>query len=257
MNVISAESTGTARRYLPALLADGAGILLLLTAFSPLAAEFGRRTARGGMILLVVYVVFAFGVNALKRLAVLPGAAGELLGRLDFTPHRWTRLLLALPVVAFFLAAQIDLNRAADSMIALMTRPETYGHEGEITLYYSFGPLFLWLMIGVLYLAAFALPTERRIEASSPAYGRVEFLGLLAINGMLVTTAAYLAALFARYGPHGGGARIWLALGALLALELLFDPARLRHALKNQSWWPVISFAALLLAAAAAVWQAL
>lgn len=239
-------------RALPALAADAAGFVLLFVAFNPLVLEFGRRTIRGGMIVLVVYVLFAYGVNALKRLAPLSGPAEDYLRPLDFSGSRPVKFALGLLVVAFFVVLQIDLNRATESMIALMTRPDSFGHEGEITLYYSFGPLFLWLMVGVLYLAAFVLPTEKRAESGSGRFIWIEFAGLLAANGMLVVSAAYLASLG---GRTAGISPFLFTLAALVVLELLFDPARLRHALRNPVWWPVASYFALLLASVGLIWS--
>lgn len=256
MATTTAAQHRTSGNYLPALLADGVGLGLFVLFLDPLTTELSRRTLRSGMIFLVIYVIFAFGVNALKRLEPQAGKAAGVLSHLDFTGKRWVKVVLALLMVAFFVAAQIDLNQAADSMVDLMTRPEMFGHEGEITLYYSFGPIFLWLMTGVLYLAAFILPTERRIAAGTGRYALVEFWGLLGINGMLLATTAYLTVLIRDLQLSGGGLLL-VFLAAVLLLEVLFDPPRLRHALLNPGWWPLVSYSVVVVAAAVLLWLAL
>ncbi|MDJ0752869.1 MAG: hypothetical protein QNJ45_05075 [Ardenticatenaceae bacterium] len=246
---VSTSQTTSLPNYLPAVAADILGLILLFTLFSPLNRLFTAQTIRGGMIFLIVYVAFAFSVNALKRLDAQPGPAFKYLKTVDFTRSSWITGVLALLVIAGFLIVQIDLNQATESMLALMSRPESYGHEGEITLYYSFGPLFLWLMVGVLYLAAMLLPTQRRISAGLNRYAVTEFVSLSLINLMMVFAAAYLAAYFGRVWGLTG--QPFLAgLLALVLLEIAFDPPRLRHALKQPLWLPILTFLLLITTAA-------
>lgn len=236
----------------PAMAADLVGLLLLIFLFNPLRSLFEARTIRGGMYFLVTYIVFALAVNVLKRLEQRPGPAADFVRLFDYTGSPFLKVFLALIVIAGFVVVEIDLNRATDSMIELMSRPEFYGNEGEITLYYSFGPLFLWLMIGVLYLAALLLPTQQRIAAGSSRYALTEFVALSLINVMLVMSAAYLAAAFSRMGSFNDQP-LTAGILALLVLEIVFDPARLRHALKQPLWLPIMSFFTLVFAAATAV----
>lgn len=236
----------------PAVAADVVGLLLLIFLFQPLRTLFDAQTIRGGMLFLVAYIAFALAVNVLKRLEPQPGPAANLVQLFDYRRSSFLTVVLALIVVFGFIAVEIDLNQATNSMVELMSRPEFYGNEGEISLYYSFGPLFLWLMIGVLYVVALLLPTERHIPAGSERYAVTELVALILINLMLVMTAAYLAAAFTRIWPLDG--RPLLAgLLTLFALEIVFDPARLRHALKQPLWLPLITFFALVFAAAGAV----
>ncbi len=226
----------------PAVTADLIGLCALIFLFPIIRQQMVALPTRGAGILLFLFFAAAIAINRLKRLEMQSGEATGLLTQLDFTQNQPLLVGLGLIAGAIFIFIQAELNGLTGDLETLFGR-DGYVHEGEITLYYSLGPAFMWFMVAAFYQAAFILPTKYKISPQTDSYYRTELLTLTVINFYLVAMSAYLAT----------AVSIWFAnpilqfLAALLLLGLIFDPARLRHSVKNSQWLPLITFTLLFL----------
>ena len=215
----------------PALTADAIGMLALILTLPLLKEQFETIPIRGASILLGLFFLMGIAVNRLKRLEPQASDTADLATKLNFTHNQTIVTLLGIAAGHVFVFIQADLNQITNDLVALYGR-DGYVHEGEITLYYSLGPTFMWFMVAAFYQAAFMLKTERRIAAYTQTYQITEVLALTAINLYLVGFAGYLAAV----GSTWFSSPVLFLIVAFILIELVFDPARLRHTIKNPQW---------------------
>lgn len=230
----------------PAVAADFVGALLFIFLLSPFLENLLKNiSVRGGSILFFALILAGLALNVLKRLEKNPFPASlSWLSRFDFSNSQRILLALAISVVAIFVLMQANLNNLWGDTVDLFANTGEV-HEGEMTLYITFGPIFIWFMAGAVYLAGFALKTEKVIENQSAAYGWVEFVGLLFANILLGLFALYFAGWFGRMFPSLGSGIVFIL--TLILLELLFIPMRLRHTFRNPQVASVASFLFLML----------
>ncbi|MEM9774958.1 MAG: hypothetical protein AAF902_10275 [Chloroflexota bacterium] len=231
----------------PAVIADILGLLLIPLFLIPVyGASLTSTTVQGGSILFIVFLLVAFGINQIKRLELKPGKLPSWFESLNFTRNQQVMIGLALSLVVVFVLAQVNLNNIWGDTVDLFENTGEV-HEGEMTLYITFGPIFIWFMAGAFYLIGFSLPTEKVIETESNRYWLTEFVVLLLINVLVGMFALFLAGWFGRFFPSVGVVGKFLFVWA--ALEFLFIPTRLRHVFKNPSWLSIGSFLLVILGA--------
>ena len=231
------QSTSVWALSWPALTADALGILALLLFLPLLKEQFTTAPTRGAGFLLLFFFAMAVAVNRLKRLEKQASDTEEITSKLNFTDNQTMVTILGVIAGLIFVFVQADLNQITNDLVSLYDR-DGYVHEGEITLYYALGPTFMWFMVAAFYQAAFMLKTERRIVAYSQIYRTTELWTLTLINLYLVIFAGYLAAV----GSSWFSNPLLFLIVAFVLIEVIFDPARLRHTLKNPQWPPLISF---------------
>lgn len=233
------------QKALPAVSADILGLIAFLVLMNPF---FGERllnpTVPGGSILFVLFLLVAFGINRIKRLETVEGDAASWIRRFDFTSSQRNMILIALTVVISFALMQSEMNDLIGDTLDLFENTGEV-HEGEMTLYITFGPIFIWFIAGALYLIGFALPTEKLIPAGTTTYRVTEFVVLLLMNLLIGAYALYFSGWIGRIFPSAGGVATFL--GILILLEFLFIPMRLRKSFKNPQNLAIISFFVMLL----------
>ena len=236
------------QKAMPAIAADALGLILIFFLIQPLWGEFIHTpSVRGGSVIFLLFVLVGIVINRVKRLEKIEGDAAGLIGRLDFTGNQRTLIMLALSLVIIFVLSQTELNNLWGDTVDLFENTGEV-HEGEMTLYITFGPIFIWFMAGALYLIGFSLPTEKVIWAGSNTYLITEFLTLLFVNLLVGAFAIYLGGWFGRTLPNIGP--ILSALFVLITLGLMFIPTRLRHSFQNPQIASIITFLIVILTAA-------
>lgn len=227
-------------KFLPAVMADIVGIALIPLFLIPFYGDALLNTSvQGGSVLFVVFLLVAFGVNQIKRLEPQSSTLPKWFEKLNFTHNQQLMMGIALSLAVVFVLAQVNLNNLWGDTVDLFENTGEV-HEGEMTLYITFGPIFIWFMAGAFYLIGFSLPTEKVIESDTGRYWVTEFVVLLLINILLGMFALFLAGWFGRFFPNFGPIIKFLLVW--VTLEILFIPLRLRHVFKNPSWVSIVSF---------------
>ncbi|MFT5194787.1 MAG: hypothetical protein ACI9EW_002258 [Cellvibrionaceae bacterium] len=233
------------QKSLPAVAADVLGLIIFIALSAPFLSErLQTPTVSGGSILFFVFLFVAFGMNRIKRLEPVSGDAQSWIGRFDFTGNQRNMILLALTFVFAFVLMQTEMNNIWGDTVNLFENTGEV-HEGEMTLYITFGPIFIWFIASAIYLIGFALPTDRSIAAEEKGYAITEFVALLLMNLLIGFYALYFSGWIGRMSPSAGDIVTFLA--TLIILELLFIPMRLRHSFKNPQIASIISFFMMLL----------
>ncbi len=231
------------KRIAPQIGADIVGFATHILLFGWLYQLFETNRTSGGLLLLGLYLLFCFGVNFLRKLQPYPGATPHPIAtRLDFRANHTAVVLLTLFTVALAVAVQVDLNGFVESTAALGADQFPEVHEGEVSLYFMFGPAFLWLGISLFYLVVMITQVETTAVAGTTAYALREFLGLTVSNLLMVSYGAYLATVAAQTGQGW----LWASV-ALGAFTLVFGVPRLLAYLKNPAMVGVVTFAGLVL----------
>lgn len=232
------------RKVLPAVAADILGALILIFVSIPfLSGLLKVPSVRGGSYLFLVFILVGLGLNRLKRLEI-QGPVPAWLKKLDFSGHQPTLIFLSVAIIFVFVCAQSNLNNLWGDTVDLFENTGEV-HEGEMTLYITFGPIFIWLMAGAIFFAGFVLKTEKVIDADSAAYGWTEFIALLLINIFMGLFALFFAGWFGQTLTMAGSGVIFLI--TLICTELMFLPIRGRHSLRNPQVASIVSFLLLLL----------
>ncbi len=228
------------QKAIPAIAADFVGVLLLIFVSVPLLSPLLKTpTIRGGSILFLLFILVGLGLNRIKRLESQDRFRPNWLKTLDFSNHQPTLIFLAIAIIFVFVLAQADLNDLWGDTVDLFENTGEV-HEGEMTLYITFGPIFIWLMAGALFFAGFVLKTEKVIETDAAAYRWTEFVGLLLINALLGLFGLFLAGWLGRTLPAAGSTVVFLSLSIFLGL--MFFPIRGRHTLRHPLPITIISF---------------
>ncbi len=228
----------------PAVAADIVGLALFLAVTVPFLGPFiSTPTVRGGSLIFLVFVLVGFALNRLKRLEPKEGFSAAWLKAIDFTNNQTALITLGVGLIIVFVLMQTNLNDLWGDTVDLFENTGEV-HEGEMTLYITFGPIFIWFMAGALYLAGYVLKTEKVIEKETAAYGWTEFVGLLIINLLLGMFALFISGWLGRTAPALGTAAAFIL--TWLGLELLFIPVRLRHTFRNPQLFSMLSFLLLI-----------
>lgn len=228
------------KNWIP-VTADVLGLILHIVLFSTLYNLFSNRNAAAWFVVAGTYFVFCLAVNGLKKLQ--PDRNEETpswLDKFDFTRSRPITVLIGVMMAFTVIMIQADINQLVESAIILAQNPGEV-HEGEVSLYYAFGPSFLWTILGLFYLLVLITNVEQNVEPNSGRYMRNEFVGLLATNALIVVYSAYFATLVDRV-QLGGIELIIGLIGLLLLYTVLFDPLRLLHFLKRPQPLGLISY---------------
>lgn len=237
------------KRIMPQLGADIVGFATHFLLFGWLYQLFQNNPTAGGLLLLGLYLLFCFGVNFLRKLQPYPDANPHRLATLlDFRDKRTAVVLLTLFTITFAIIAQVDLNGFVESTSALGADQFQEVHEGEVSLYFMFGPAFLWLAVAFFYLVVMITNVEETTIPATPAYYGREFAGLLFSNLLLVSYGAYLATVATQLGQ----AWLW-SLVALVVFGVMFGVPRLLAYLKNPAMLGVVTFGLLLLTTAVGI----
>ena len=233
-------SMNALKNWIP-ILVDVLGIALHIFLFTTLTELFAAREVRGWFVIAGVYLLFCFGVNGLKKLEPAAGmSAPNGLKRLDFTGSRPWLIGLGVIMAITVVLIQADINKLIESTIVLMSNAGEV-HEGEVSLYYSFGPGFLWTILGLFYVLVLMTQVENSITAETPRYLWAQSFGLTMINVLVVVYAAYFSALLARF-ELSPAVLTFSVMGIGLLFLLVFFPARLVHYFKRPQLLGLTSF---------------
>lgn len=228
----------------PAVAADITGLALFLAVIVPFLGPFiSNPTVRGGSLIFFVFVLAGLALNRLKRLESNNEFSAPWLKAIDFSNNQSALITLGVSLIIVFVLMQVNLNDLWGDTVDLFENTGEV-HEGEMTLYITFGPIFIWFMAGAFYLAGYVLKTEKVIEKESAAYGWTEFFGLLIVNLLLGMFALFISGWLSRTVPTLGPAIAFII--TWLGLELLFIPVRLRHTFRNPQLFSMLSFLLLI-----------
>ena len=229
------------------LTADLLAIALFFVLFAPLRNLLADQTARGWLVVAAVYFFFCLAMNGLKKLRPLPAERPVWLTKLDVLANtKWAAVAAVLMAIAITMV-QADLNQLVESAQLLAQSPGVV-HEGEVSLYYAFGPTFLWIILGLFYVLVMVTKVEQKFAPETAAYASRYFWGALMIDGLALVLAAYAGSLVGRAArPLTTAELVLIFAGCLLAAGLLLDPARLFHFNKQPSLWPLLTYIAFIL----------
>lgn len=222
--------------YLPTVF-DALALLMLGLLATPLLHYFSTNSMGGATLLMVLYIAFCFGVNFLRKTQPLPGreiASWKLLENQNFI------IGFTLLMVVLFIFAQVDLNQFITSTFEMGQDQFPDRHEGETSLYFMFGPSFLWIGVALFYLVVMITQVEQTLTPETPAYWWRRSAGLLLNNLLLLTFTAYLASASGRWGSWSYLFALWLFLA--LGFPRLLDWIKAPH------WLTLVTFAGLFVA---------
>ena len=223
--------------YLPPLIADLVGALLLVTVVPLLVAQFSVYQGANAIWLTLIFALFCVSVSGTKRLQPAAGA-------LD--PLRYKRLLIAAGVLFVLLLTWAIIDTWGYTQgVANMTNAVV--NEGEATTYLLVPAT--WIGIGLVYVLVLTQPAPATVAPGTPRFLLLATASLLGINVMLVAFTAYWAVVVSRMAPAGGHVG-WLLL-IFTALAALFLPARIYYYARFRmaayaSWLPLLLLAAWL-----------
>jgi hypothetical protein len=229
------------KNYYTQVLADVVGVVALGLGWGWLQGWLVGNPTAVGLFFLGLYILFCFGVNSLRKLQPTGAEPVAWLKKLDFRGNRTAVFLLALAPIVLAVFAQVDLNGFISSTAALGDDQFPEVHEGEVSLYFMFGPSFLWLGVALFYLVVMLTKVEATAVPATRAYWLREFFGLSVNNLMLISYAAYLSTLIMAGGNWLG----WVL--ALLWLGVAFGAPRLLGYLANPTLPGLVTFAGLFL----------
>lgn len=225
--------------YLPPLLADLAGALLLWTVTPLLVAQLAVYKGANAIWLTLIFGLFCVAVSGTKRLRAPEGA---------WDPLRYKKLLTGAAVLFVLLLTWAIIDTWGYTQgVANMTNAVV--NEGEATTYLLVPAT--WIGIGLIYVLVLTQPTPQTVVPGTPRFLLLATASLLGINIMLVAFTAYWGVVVSRLAPAGGGVITLLLL--FLTLAALFLPARVYYfarfgAAAYVSWLPLLFFAAWLAA---------
>lgn len=226
------------------IAADFLAILLVVTLFAPLEQLFAQRTAQGWAVVAAVYLFFCLAINGLRKLQPVAAERPAWLTQFNVLGRTggWVvglGLVMALTVILI----QADLNQLAESTQIVVQNPEL--HEGEVTLYYAFGPALMWIALGLFYVLVLVTKVDVRHAPTTVRYGLTYFWSALLTDSLMLVLSAYFASLWARQA--WAVTAVLPFLGLLLLYTILFDPLRLLHAEKTGQWWPLLTYSIFVL----------
>ena len=211
------------------LLADFCAPLLFLWLALALRPLFNPPNPGGGRLLFFLFILLGLAFNRLKRLDPIDSEQEiPVWDRLDLAAQERIIRWLGFGIVGLFVLVQADLNNLIGDTLDLYASAGEV-HEGEMSLYIMFGPIFIWFIASAFFVAALVMPTEKQISRESGWYSATEFVVGVMSHITAGVFALYLAGWFSRIGVPLPGALILVPL----ILVILFFSIRGRHLQRN------------------------
>lgn len=220
------------------LLADlCAPVLFLWLAFA-LRPLFNPPTPGGGRLLFFLFVLLGLSFNRFKRLDRIDSTRIiPVWDRLSDAQQEGVIRWLGFGLVGLFVLVQADLNNLIGDTLDLYTNAGEV-HEGEMSLYIMFGPIFIWFIASAFFVAALVVPTEKHISPDDGRYRVTEFVVGLISHMTAGVFALYLAGWLSRIGVPRLGAILFVPL----ILIVLFFSIRGRHLQRNHHPYHLIGY---------------
>jgi hypothetical protein len=222
-------------------LADAAGFLLLALLLTPLSARLQTWSTGNVLLLAAVYLLFCGGVYLLRKLEPAPGGAAR-----SFPAWWWSAHVQGSLGVLFGLTMMLAFTHQLGYLELMPLIDVRKMGSGEAAAFFGLAPA-AWLAFSLLYTLLLVSSFETAVPAHSRYLPLLALASLLAGNLMLLLLAAEIRVLLAELGVGRNG---WLFLPVLLALGLLFAPARLWFLSRQPQRGTAVTFTLLLLFAA-------
>lgn len=225
--------------------ADVLGAVLLTAVFVPLLQAFATRQVFGWVwyVLVGTYILFCFAMNGVRKTTSQQTPPHPFLAKFAGVQTKPTTAVVGLLMAAALLFIQADINQLAESALELAQHPGEV-HEGEVTLYFAFGPILIWVMIALFYLLVLVTQVEPKYPAHSTAAALLAGWSLFLNNSLLLLYTAYLVSSLNRlWGDGWTVSQTFLAALIMLAgWLLLFVPPRLFVYFKRPHLRPWLTF---------------
>lgn len=219
---------------------DAVAALLIIFWLAPLTARLQEPSGLNALLVVLLYILFCFGVYLSRKLLPRPGSA-------RWAPPEWfqnpkVRGAFGL-VFAFFMATtfayQLGYFEAIFQLRAGLLE------EGSTAAFLVYAP-GSWIGFSLLVILVLAFPVDSNLEPGNLLYVILAALSLIAVDSLLVFTTAQAQAMI-RSLAFPNGVLLWLAVLAAFTLSLL--PARAIYQSRQPYLSGWLSFAGLLLVA--------
>jgi hypothetical protein len=233
-----ARNTFTRRTAVP-YIADGTGLLLLALLLPGVSERLQTWSTTNVLLLAAVYLLFCGGVYLLRKLEPAPGYGK----RPAFPSWLWSPSLQGALGVLFGLALMLAFTHQLGYLEIMPLIDVGKLGSGEAAAFFGLAPA-AWLAFSLLYTLLLVSTFETAVAAHSRYYALLTVASLLAAHLMLLLVTAEARVLLAEVGAGGSGR---LFLPVLVALFLLFTPARLWYLSRQPQAGAFVSYIFLLL----------
>lgn len=221
------------------LLADLAGLALVLLLLSPLGQQFQDLSFVNSVWMGFFFVLFCLAVFSLKKLR--PFTAQEATFSSFLLSEKNTLGALGVLFALSISTATAYVVGFLDSVVAIN---RGLLDEPSVTIYLLLTPAS-WFGLALIYMLLLTSETEATVEPQTARYGVVSFLGLAGVNLMGVVLTAVWQALWQRFTGVDGA--VWLVLLNFVLYLFLLGPPRLIYLSRNRSLLSMLTFLPLLL----------
>lgn len=225
-------------KELPPLLADLAGLLLIVLVLAPMARQFQDLGFANSVWMGFFFVLFCLAVYGLKKLRPV---AGQEQGLLAFFFEKNTLGALGVLFALSISAATAYVVGFLDSVVAIN---RGLLDEPSVTIYLLLTPAS-WFGLALIYMLLLTSETDATVEPQTAHYALFSFLGLAGVNLMGVVFTAVWQALWRRFSGVDGSA--WLVLLNFVLYLFLLSPPRLIYVARSRSILAVLTLLPLLL----------
>lgn len=226
------------RKGLPPILADLAGLVLILFALAPMARQFQDLGFINSVWMGFFFVLFCLAVYGLKKLRPGPG---QEQGSLAFFFEKNTLGALGVLFALSISTATAYVVGFLDSVVAIN---RGLLDEPSVTIYLLLTPAS-WFGLALIYMLLLTSETDATVEPQTARYALVSFLGLAGVNLMGVVFTAVWQALWRRFSGIEGST--WLPLLNFVLYLFLLGPPRLIYFARSRSILAVLTFLPLLI----------
>lgn len=220
------------------LLADLAGLVLILLLLSPLGQRFQDLSFVNSVWMGFFFVLFCLAVFGLK--ALRPFATQEV----TFSSFLSEKNTLGALGVLFALSISTATAYVVGFLDSVVAINRGLLDEPSVTIYLLLTPAS-WFGLALIYMLLLTSETEATVEPQTARYGVVSFLGLTGVNLMGVVLTAVWQALWQRFSVVDGV--VWLVLLNFVLYLFLLGPPRLIYLTRNRSLLSMLTFLPLLL----------
>lgn len=220
------------------LLADLAGLALVLLLLSPLGQQFQDLSFVNSVWMGFFFVLFCLAVFGLKKLR--PFTAQEE----TFSSFLSEKNTLGALGVLFALSISTATAYVVGFLDSVVAINRGLLDEPSVTIYLLLTPAS-WFGLALIYMLLLTSETEATVEPQTARYGVVSFLGLAGVNLMGVVLTAVWQALWQRFTGVDGA--VWLVLLNFVLYLFLLGPPRLIYLSRNRSLLSMLTFLPLLL----------
>lgn len=215
------------QRFLVVLLADAIGVGLFVWLSPLLEGQFRIEQFMNSVWIGLAFLLFIFGVNGIKKLEPMSNGLPAWLRSL------FQQRTLGILGGIFAIALTILVGIVVGFWRSSINLDQTLLDEWAVSLYLLLTPAS-WLGVASIYVLLLVSETEPSVESGTNRYGRNAFLGLLAINVMIIVVLV-------GFVPAGSSSTTLLLFIPLLLI--LFLPPRLIYFSKHLDWTSLPTFA--------------